>query len=118
MKVSVPYSVTPELTASLRANKPALIEYLRGDNRNWCLIGSELLGGVLIFLTRDEGSKATLVGMGASAPMVYTRDELKSILESGSSPESISIAHDSRTALDGRFVGSPALARSELLGAS
>lgn len=118
MKVSVPYSVTPELTASLRANKPDLIEYLHGDNRNWCLTRSELLGGVLIFFARDEASKETLVRMGASAHMVYTRNELKDILESGASPECISIAHDARMTLEGRFVGGLASARPELLGAS
>lgn len=118
MEVLVPDSARPEMISSLRTNKPALIEYLRGDNRDWCLIRAGILGDRLIHIARDEASKGTLVGMGASAHMVYTRNELKDILESGASPECISIAHDARMTLEGRFVGGLASARPELLGAS
>ena len=66
-----------EFAITLKAHKPQLLTLLR---LRFCMVYSEVLEGT-IFFCEDEDTKAALIAVGAEPGCIYTRDELRLLVE-------------------------------------
>ena len=69
--------LTPNFANLLRAHKPELLALLR---LHFVIVESEALGAT-IFFAENEETRAVLVEAGAEPASVYTRDELRVLVE-------------------------------------
>lgn len=73
LRMLLPPDCPPELKASIRAHKPALLELLR---LNFLIVQSGTVNARL-FWTPDTATKQALAAAGASAGSIYTAGELE-----------------------------------------
>jgi len=77
LRVSPAELLTPDFAETLKVHKWHLLSVLRWP---FLMVQSESLGET-IFLCEDEATKEALVGVGASAWSIYTRPELRILME-------------------------------------
>ncbi|HJY53639.1 MAG TPA: hypothetical protein VKD89_06405 [Candidatus Udaeobacter sp.] len=77
LRVSPWELLTPDFAETLKAHKWHLLSVLRWP---FLMVQSESLGET-IFLCEDKAAKEALVGVGASAWSIYTRHELRILME-------------------------------------
>lgn len=68
----------PEFAETLRAHKWHLLSMLSWP---FVMVKSKALGGELVFFCKDEATKAALVEAGAPASDIYTKEELRILVE-------------------------------------
>jgi hypothetical protein len=66
--------LTPEFAEILSSHKSYLLAMLSWP---FVMVQSKALGGDLVFFCEDEATKAALVGAGAPALSIYTKEELR-----------------------------------------
>lgn len=103
LRMFLPPDTDPELKASIRANKLALLALVEGEGRGWRLIRSDALDGAFVFLAADEAVKAKLVGCGAHPEAVYTRAELAELVRAGVEPGQLLAIHRAKDVFRGRI---------------
>ena len=92
-----------EFAITLKAHKPQLLALLR---LRFCMVYSKLLKETILFC-EDEATKAALVEAGADLWSIYTREELRALIEQHRR-EPITAAellhiHGARRAFNGRL---------------
>ena len=71
---------SPELREKLSAHKPQLLALLQTRGISWIEVFSECIGETLFFC-EDEDTKAALLEAGAPEWSIYTREELRTLIE-------------------------------------
>jgi len=71
---------SPALREKLRAHKPQLLALLQTKEVTWIEVFSEHIGET-VFFCRDESTKAALIEAGAEPWSIYTRAELRTLIE-------------------------------------
>jgi len=84
----------PDFAGTLKAHKWHLLVLL---SLPFCMAYSRTLGET-VFFTEDEDTKAVLVEAGAAPSSVYTRDELRLLIEAKRTFKA-ELVHNGRTAL-------------------
>jgi TubC N-terminal docking domain len=71
---------SPEFREKLRAHKPQLLALLQTKGLTWTEVFSERIGET-IFFCEDEDTKAALTEAGAEPWSIYTRAELRQLIQ-------------------------------------
>ena len=79
-EVSPVYDCLRDFVHTLQEYKPALVLLLGSKGRTWIDFYSERVGQT-VFFCRDEDSKAALVEASASEWSIYTKAELRTLIE-------------------------------------
>jgi hypothetical protein len=97
---------SPEFREKLSAHKPQLLGLLQTKGVTWIEVFSERIGETFFFC-EDEDTKAALVEAGASEWSIYTKAELRQLVQQNriapiSSAELLKL-HEIRKTFDGRI---------------
>jgi hypothetical protein len=71
---------SPELMEKLKAHKPRLLPLLKTRGLTWIEVYSERIGQTLFFC-EDDATRAELVEAGADEWSIYTKAELRTLIE-------------------------------------
>jgi hypothetical protein len=96
----------PELAQTLREHKTHVLALLRAQGIRWIEVYSEALGET-IFFCEDEDTKAALIEAGASEWSIYTKHELRVLVEQNRAkpfiPEELCKLQEIRKTFHGRI---------------
>jgi hypothetical protein len=97
LRTLLPADCPPALKDAIRQHKPALLELLRLE---FLVVHSDVLNAV-VFWAPDEATKQALIDAGADPGIIYTPDELDTILDRRLTPGELKLLHTTKQRFSG-----------------
>jgi hypothetical protein len=98
--------LTPSFAGTLREFKPALLPLLETRGKTWVEEYSERLGET-IFVCENEATKAALVEAGADEWSIYTKGELRVLIDNNRAkpflPDELCKVHEIKRTFNGKI---------------
>jgi len=98
LRVLLPNDCTSELKDAIRLHKPALLDLLQ---LTFLIVRSDLLNSIVFFVP-DDSTKESLVSAGAEPGSIYTKEELRSLVESQITAEELRLFHAGKLGFNGK----------------
>ena len=99
LRMLLPSDCASELKDAIRLHKPALIDLLQ---LTFLIVRSDLLNSIVFFVP-DEPTKELLVSAGAEPGSIYTREELRPLVQCRITAEELRLLHAAKLGFNGKI---------------
>ena len=97
LRALLPSDCAPELKDAIRQHKPALLDLLQ---LTFLIVQSDALSSIVFFVP-DDPTKESLVAAGAEPGGIYTKEELRSLVQRRITPEELRLLHAAKLGFNG-----------------
>lgn len=101
LRVGLPADCPVELKDAIRANKGGLLALLAGPP--FVVVRSEISQPDLLLWVATDRDRDFLISLGAPAGAIYTREELRAIVQRNPDADSLTVLHRCKQTFGGRI---------------
>jgi hypothetical protein len=99
LRVLLPGDCASELKDAIRLHKPALLDVLQ---LTFLIVRSDLLNSIVFFVP-DDPTNESLVAAGAEPGSIYTKEELRPLVEGRVTGEELRLFHQAKQGFNGKI---------------